>query len=466
MLKRYQSIIGGLFRITDMLVISVAWLAAYWLRFHVPLIEVTKGFPKFSTYMALLPLIIFLWVIVLNALRVYQPRRMLRRTDEALLLIKSHVFALMAFLTLTYLVSEYRYSRVVMIYFGVSGGILLVFFRLLMRNIVRAIHKRGYLTRSVLVIGEGASLEALVYRLGRFPELGFRIIGAVTAPGSSVERIQFARVLGHFDDLSKILKEHPVQQVLVALPNSQAMHLEKILKAIKDETIDIKLVPDLEEYIGLGCQVEEFDGIPILNLNDSPLEGWWSLSKRLTDIVLSFVALLLLSPLLLLLAIAVKLTSKGPVFFSQERMGLDGHVFRMYKFRSMKVDAEKETGAVWAKSNDHRRTVMGAFLRSTSLDELPQFWNVFVGDMSLVGPRPERPVFVSQFKNEIPHYMLRHKVKAGITGWAQVNGWRGNTSLEKRIECDLYYIRNWSYLFDLKILFYTLWRGFIHKNAY
>jgi exopolysaccharide biosynthesis polyprenyl glycosylphosphotransferase len=167
-----------------------------------------------------------------------------------------------------------------------------------------------------------------------------------------------------------------------------------------------------------------------------------------------------------LIAIAVKLTSPGPVLYAQERMGLDGRTFKMFKFRSMRIDAEAKSGAVWAQAGDDRRTVMGAFLRSTSIDELPQFWNVFRGDMSLVGPRPERPVFVSQFRGEIPHYMLRHKVKAGITGWAQVNGWRGNTSLDRRIECDLFYIRNWSYALDWKILFLTLWKGFINKNAY
>ena len=452
MLKRYQSIIGGLFRIADLLVISASWLAAYYLRFFVPLIVVTKGFPSFSTYLSLLPLILFLWVIVFNALRVYQPKRMLRRTDEALLLIKSHGFALMMFLTLTYLVSEYRYSRVVMIYFGLIGGVGLVVFRLIMRNAVRMIHRNGHLIRNVLAVGEGKSLEELIHRLERFPELGFKIVAVVNE--------------SRFNELASIIKNSNVHQVLVALPHAQSHQLDFVLSTIKDETIDIKLVPDLQDYITLGCEVEEFDGIPILNLNDSPLEGWWLLAKRSTDLVLSLVALIVLSPLMLFIAILIKLTSRGPVFYSQERMGLDGKVFPMIKFRSMRVDAEVATGAVWAKADDNRKTMIGTFLRATSLDELPQFWNVFVGDMSLVGPRPERPVFVSQFRGEIPHYMLRHKVKAGITGWAQINGLRGNTSLERRIECDLYYIRNWSYLLDLKILIYTLWRGFIHKNAY
>jgi exopolysaccharide biosynthesis polyprenyl glycosylphosphotransferase len=206
--------------------------------------------------------------------------------------------------------------------------------------------------------------------------------------------------------------------------------------------------------------------VPIMLLNDSPMGGWRALLKRMLDIFFAGCALVILAPVLALIACLVKLTSPGPVLYSQERMGLDGRSFEMLKFRSMRADAEVDSGAVWARQNDDRRTALGTFLRQSSLDELPQFWNVFVGDMSLVGPRPERPVFVGRFRHEIPHYMLRHKVKTGLTGWAQVNGWRGNTSLKNRLECDLYYIQNWSLLLDLKILALTFWKGFVNKNAY
>ncbi|MGZ3709425.1 MAG: exopolysaccharide biosynthesis polyprenyl glycosylphosphotransferase, partial [Bdellovibrionota bacterium] len=225
-------------------------------------------------------------------------------------------------------------------------------------------------------------------------------------------------------------------------------------------------VPDIHEYVTLGCEVEDFEGMPVVHINDSPLAGWGALAKRMTDMLVSAVALTLLSPLLALIALAVRLSSSGPIFYRQERMGLDGRTFGMIKFRSMRVDAEDSTGAVWAKPGDERRTPIGAFLRATSIDELPQLWNILIGDMSLVGPRPERPVFVQRFRGEIPHYMLRHKVKAGLTGWAQIHGWRGDTSLERRIECDLYYIRNWSYSLDWKIMLLTLWKGFVNKNAY
>ena len=238
------------------------------------------------------------------------------------------------------------------------------------------------------------------------------------------------------------------------------------IRNIGDEAVDIQVIPDIYEFITLRGGIEEFDGLPILNLRESPLYGWNIVLKRLADVALASSAIIILSPVMLFIAILVKLSSKGPVFYSQERMSIGGDTFRMLKFRSMGEDAEKESGAVWAKENDARRTRIGTLLRKTSLDELPQFFNVLKGDMSLVGPRPERPVFISQFRKDIPKYMLRHKMKAGITGWAQVNGWRGNTDLTKRIEHDIYYIENWSLMLDLKILILTLYKGLINRNAY
>ena len=265
--------------------------------------------------------------------------------------------------------------------------------------------------------------------------------------------------------LSFVQSEKP-KVILLGLPRTHHEHLHILIQSLKDETVDLHIIPDYSDYFALGAKVESFNGVPLIQLNESPLFGYQAWLKRSMDIVLSLLGLLILSPILILTATLIKLTSRGSILYTQERMGLDGQTFNMLKFRSMKTDAEAKTGAVWAVQNDDRRTVTGKFLRSTSIDELPQLWNVFVGDMSLVGPRPERPVFVGKFKHEISNYMLRHKVKTGITGWAQVNGWRGDTSLEKRIECDLYYIRNWSLWFDVKILFFTLFKGFVNKNAY
>jgi Undecaprenyl-phosphate glucose phosphotransferase len=466
MLKRYHHIVGGIFRTVDAFVIGTVWLTAYWLRFYLPIIEVTKGFPRFEKYAALSPLVVILWMTVFSSMKVYHSRRMLRRTDEAQLLLKSHGVAMLFFIALTYLFSEYKYSRAVMLYFGVLGGLFLVIFRLALRNGLRTIRKRGFNLRHVIGVGEGGALETLIHRIDRFPELGLRIQGVITHENSKVKSVLGKPVVGHFEQIREIVHKLQPDQVLLALPRHQYVDLDRILNLLKDEPVDIQLVPDIHEYVTLGCEIEDFDGLPIVNINDSPLNGWGGIAKRLTDIFMAACALLLLSPILALIAIAVKMSSRGPILYRQERMGLDGRTFKMLKFRSMQSNAEDTTGAVWARPNDDRRTLFGTLLRSTSLDELPQLWNVLRGDMSLVGPRPERPVFVQQFKKDIPHYMLRHKVKAGITGWAQVHGWRGNTSLSRRIECDLYYIRNWSYVLDLKIITMTLWKGFINKNAY
>lgn len=466
MLKRYHHIVGGIFRSVDALVIGLAWISAFWLRFYLPLIEVTKGFPDFQKYAALTPLVVILWSGTFSYLRVYQSRRMLRRTDEAYLLLKAHSVALLLFIALTFLFSEYRYSRGVMLYFGVLGAAALIFFRLVLRNSLREVRRRGFNLRHVVLVGESNALRPVAKSIHKFPELGLRIIGVVVHEDSTAKSIQDHPVIGRFNQLKSLVHQLAPDQILISLSRHQYADLDRILHLLKDETVDIQLIPDVHEYVTLGCQVEDFDGMPIVSINGSPLMGWGAAAKRMTDMVLAGIALILLSPLFLVISIAIRLSSPGRVLYYQERMGIDGNTFKMLKFRSMQTNAEADTGAVWAQPDDSRRTWLGKLLRSTSIDELPQLWNVLRGDMSLVGPRPERPVFVHQFRENIPHYMLRHKVKAGITGWAQVNGWRGNTSLDQRIECDLYYIRNWSYTLDLKILFMTLWKGFINKNAY
>jgi len=253
---------------------------------------------------------------------------------------------------------------------------------------------------------------------------------------------------------------------VIALPREDGQQLEKILADIDDELVTVRLIPDLLHVMTLRSSVEELEGLPLINLRESPMVGWAAVQKRGFDAVVASLMLLGLSPVLLVAALAVWASSGRPLFYRQERMGLDGRVFRMLKFRTMRPDAEKETGPVWTSPDDPRRTGLGALLRRTSVDELPQLWNVVRGDMSLVGPRPERPVFIERFRREIPGYMLRHKVRAGLTGWAQVHGWRGDTSLHERVEHDIYYIQNWSLALDLRILLMTLWRGWFHRNAY
>jgi Undecaprenyl-phosphate glucose phosphotransferase len=466
MLKRYQNLLGGVLGLVDATILVLAWLASYWLRFSWPIIPVTKGFPAFSSYAALTPFVALLWLAVFGTLRVYQFSRSFGAVKEMRILLKAHGLALLLFVTLTYLFEAYKYSRLVTLYFGVLAGVGLVTMRLLVRTVFRALRTRGFNQRHIVIAGEGPTVERLIERIDAFPELGLQVRGIVTQEGSTAVGVGGKPVLGHFGQIAELIEHVKADEVLISVPWSQQEEVSRLLDLLKDETVDVRLVPDVHAYVTLGCEVEDFDGVPVVRINDSPLIGWYAAAKRLTDIIVAAIALLLLSPLLLAIALLVRLSSPGPVLYKQERMGLDGRTFQMLKFRSMRIDAEAETGAVWAREVDNRRTLLGTLLRKTSLDELPQLWNVLRGEMSLVGPRPERPVFVHQFRREIPHYMLRHKVKAGITGWAQVNGWRGNTSLRRRIECDLYYIQNWSYALDLKILTLTLWKGFVNKNAY
>ena len=257
-----------------------------------------------------------------------------------------------------------------------------------------------------------------------------------------------------------------MDQVVIALPKEDSGYLEKILADLDDEIVTVRLIPDLLHVMTLRSSVEDLDGLPVINLRESPMVGWAGIQKRVFDVAATSAVLLVAAPMMALIAVAIWITSGRPILFAQERMGLDGRVFRMLKFRTMPTDAESETGPVWNTADDARATPLGSLLRKTSLDELPQLWNVLRGDMSLVGPRPERPVFIEEFRREIPGYMLRHKVKAGLTGWAQVHGWRGNTSLHERVEHDIYYIQNWTLGLDIRILLLTLWRGWLQRNAY
>ncbi len=466
MLKRYYQVFGSVLIVTDAIGLVAAWLLAYYLRFYTQIIPVTKGIPPFDRYVALTVPVVLLWVAIFSSSRLYRTSKIMRRTTELAQVLRAHMMATGAFVVLTWVITEYRFSRVVIGYFMVLAALHLVFSRLALRNSLRRLRRNGFNRRYVVVVGTGASALAAVDRMRRMPELGISVKGFFSADGSAPAGLP-AAVLGSYGDVARVAERlGDVGEIVIALPRAEAAAQDAILRSLGDTVHDIYLVPDLYEYTVLGCAVEDFDQVPVVALNETPIDPLGAFWKRSLDVVASAGALLFFAPLLAIIALAVKLTSRGPVLYGQVRMGLDGSTFKMWKFRSMKVDAEKETGAVWAKKDDDRRTPIGAFLRSTSLDELPQFWNVLVGEMSLVGPRPERPEFVHQFRGKIPAYMLRHKVKAGITGWAQVSGWRGDTSLEKRIECDLYYIRNWSFLFDLKILLLTPFRGFVHKNAY
>jgi Undecaprenyl-phosphate glucose phosphotransferase len=335
------------------------------------------------------------------------------------------------------------------------------------RSTLRVLRRRGYNLRYVLVVGAGDLAREVIERLHAHPEAGMRVAGALSGdPGQVGRRVAHVPVVGEYGSLKAALSRRRIDQVVLALPRDENHHLEKLLRELDDELVSVRMVPDLLHVMTLRSSVEDLDGLPTINLRDTPLVGWAAVQKRTFDMAVASLCFLAVSPILLVVALAVRLTSGAPVLYRQERIGLDGRVFAMLKFRTMRSDAEADSGPVWTSADDPRRTRLGAFLRATSLDELPQLWNVVRGDMSLVGPRPERPIFIERFRREIPGYMLRHKVKAGLTGWAQVHGWRGDTSLHERIEHDIYYIQNWSLGLDIRILLLTLWKGFVHRNAY
>jgi len=400
-------------------------------------------------------------------MNLYRPMRFSSISKEIKELFKAITISLLLFIFFAYFFKEYRYSRLTILYFWVIGFINLSLSRWVSRRILRFLRKKGKNLRYVLLVGEGKLLEKLLRAIHRHPELGLKPIGILSEKGNPVEKtIGGIDVIGTYEDLPEIVRKRGVDKVFIVLPFHRHEKIKDLLISLKDEFVDIKIVSDLYDLFQLRGGIEEIDGLPIINIRETPLLGWGKLFKRLIDVLISSFGLVLLSPLFLLISLFIKITSKGPVFYKQKRMGLDGNIFEMIKFRSMIVDAEKETGSVWAKEDDPRRTPLGKILRKTSLDELPQLWNVLKGEMSLVGPRPERPELIERFKEVIPNYMLRHKIKAGMTGWAQVNGWRGNSSLEKRIEYDIYYIEHWSIAFDIKILFLTLFKGFVNRNAY
>lgn len=467
MLKRHSFFFKSLFILSDLALVSGVWLAAYALRFHTDWIPAVKGVPPLQTYLLYLPVVALVTAGALKAQGVYEPQRMSSFFDEAWNILKGSIVATLALTTLTFFFRREVFSRVVVAFFAAMSPVVLIAAHGALRLALREARRRGYNLRRALIVGAGPLGRRTAQALHAHPQFGIAVIGHLTRKADKVgTEIEGAPVLGVYEQLPQVIKSRTVDQVYIALPLDEQPRLGRIMEQLSDTTVDVRVVPDLTQFVALCGDAEMFEGLPLITLRESPMVGWDAILKRSFDVAAACLGLALLSPVLALIAGLVKLTSPGPVLYAQVRMGLDGRRFRMLKFRTMKPDAEAHSGPVWAVEGDPRRTALGTFLRRTSLDELPQLINVLRGEMTLVGPRPERPEFVEQFKKTVPGYMLRHKMKAGITGLAQVKGWRGNTSIQERIKCDLEYIENWSLGLDLKILFKTLFQGFVNKNAY
>ncbi|MGB8657717.1 MAG: undecaprenyl-phosphate glucose phosphotransferase [Candidatus Zixiibacteriota bacterium] len=460
--------------LTDVIVIFASILLAYWLRFHSPLtklVPVTKGIPPLSFYLYSSIFVVVVWVMVFNAYGLYKSTRPKGTFDEFYLLAKSATLGFLVILAFTFFYRGTSYSRATLVASWLLGIVLLYGERRIMSSVERHYMRRGYGVKKAVIVESGEMGVSLYKRWKENPQLGYRLVGLVQGGDRRADNTHPANspdvpVLGSVGDLMRIIKEEEVELVILALPLSYHQEMMDIILGCEDLKVEFQIVPDMFEIMAARAKVLSLDGIPLISLGRTPLEGWNRIAKRAVDVTISSVGLALLSPLFGTLAILIKLDSKGPAFFRQERLGRDGRRFVQYKFRSMIDKAEENSGPVFAREDDPRRTKIGAFLRSNNLDELPQLFNVLRGDMSLVGPRPEREFFVDKFKEGIPRYFLRHKVKSGITGWAQVNGLRGDTSIEERTKFDLFYVENWSLAFDIKIILLTLKDWLSPRNAY
>jgi Undecaprenyl-phosphate glucose phosphotransferase len=481
MMRRYNRLLVAFYLIADALLGMAAFALAYFLRFEGPVADIippVKGVPQFKYYALMLPFIGALVPVAFHVQGLYRLRRGRTRLDDFFAVFVGSILAVVVgvFATLyigAYFLPEHLKDAGVHEVSQVGWALFLfvnVVFAYTSREMVREFLERrwkaGIGLKRVLIAGAGDLGRMVADKVLEHRELGFKVLGFIDdrATGDHIG-YRGLPLLGSLADADEIMKRERIDHLYVALPLEEHVKMLSLVEVTNREGVDLHVVPDLLQFIALRARLENLDGVPIISLNDVPLRGFNSILKRAIDIAISGTVLLCTSVLFGGIAILIRATTKGPVYYRQERMGLDGKAFQVLKFRSMYEGAEDETGPIWARDNDPRCTPIGRWLRLFDLDELPQLWNVLRGDMSIVGPRPERPYFVEQFKHRIPQYMLRHKVKSGITGWAQVNGWRGNTSLEKRIEYDLYYIENWSVGLDLKIMWLTLVRG-LQKHAY
>jgi Undecaprenyl-phosphate glucose phosphotransferase len=482
MLKFQTRVVVATYVLADVLATAFAWVLAYALRFHGPvaaLVPVTKGVPPLADYLQLLPFMAALWPAVLYFHGLYRLRRGRSRIDEIFAITFSVLIASALTLGGTLYVRVYyrfqpdvaprwEYSQAVFALFVLADVASIALARAAIRGYQERQWAAGLNVTRIVVAGTGPLARTVGEALLAHRQLGYRLLGHLAEEGGR-EAPAGVPILGPLEEARQILERHDVDQLYVALHPEHHGQLVRLVTGLSNECVDVKVVPDVIQYATIKAALEDLDGIPIISLNEVPLQGWNSMVKRVVDAAVSatLLGLLIVVPVLPLIALLIRLFGgKGPILLRQERMTLDGRSFQIFKFRTMVEDAERETGPIFATSDDPRRTPVGAILRKHNLDELPQLINVLIGDMSLVGPRPERPPFVQQFREKIPQYMRRHRVKSGMTGWAQVNGWRGNTSIEKRIEHDLYYIENWSLLLDLKILILTVFRGFGQKHAY
>ena len=467
MIRSYQALINRILILFDGLTLAFAFSLAWYFKFRTEWFQSYESLPS-EEYFILGMVIIPLFLCMNSMFGLYSSQRTRRVRRVFLQIVKSSLITLMVTMSILFFLKEVHVSREMLALFMVFSFLLLSLERVAMRMAMQQLRARGYNQKHMLIIGAG-NLGIRVHKLmSDHREFGFHVFGFLDdrlyAGGQKVNNVP---VLGQISDLEMILNQHMIDQVVLALPIDAYNKVGQIISVCEKMGVQALIIPDYFNYLPAKPRFEAVGGLPMIDVRHVPLDELMNAAmKRTFDIVFSIAALLILAPVFLLIAAAVKASSPGPVFFVQERVGKNRRLFRMYKFRSMRVSVEETSNTKWTTPEDSRKTRVGALLRKTSLDELPQFFNVLKGDMSIIGPRPERPYFVEQFKEDIPKYMIKHRVRPGITGWAQINGWRGDTSIEERIKCDIDYIENWTFSLDLKIVVKTILHGFINKNAY
>ena len=469
MIRDHQKYFNKLLVLLDAMVIAAAyWFSWFlWLSGYVKENDPGIGILSVETYFAALAAIVPGYLILYNTFDLYSSKRTAKTIYEIFNIIKANTVGLLAVMVVLYAINIPDFSRGMV---GVFYGINIVAESLMRKSVrygLRRMRRKGYNVKHILLVGYSRAGEEYINKIKANPEWGYEVCGILDdhVPVGAVYK--GVRVTGEIETLQTVLTDNQLDEIGITLSLSDYDRLEAIVKLCEKSGVHTKFIPDYNSVIPSRPYLEDLDGLAVVNIRRVPLNNMANmLMKRLVDIAGALAAIVLCSPFMLTAAIAVKVTSRGPLIFKQERVGLHNKPFQMYKFRSMEVQSDADEKKGWTVKNDPRVTKVGRILRSTSIDELPQLFNVLKGDMSMIGPRPERPLFVEKFREEIPRYMIKHQVRPGITGWAQVNGYRGDTSIKKRIEYDLYYIENWSMAFDIKILFLTFFRGFINKNAY
>lgn len=472
MIKDNQKRLNRMHVLLDILVTVVAYALAWFIVISGKVLPLDEGVLKPQVYFMALIFIVPIYLILYASFHLYVPKRIQGRRSELANICKSNVIGLMLFTFVLFglrrFVSHLSYFSTKMILaFFAANIILLEAERISIRIFLRSLRTNGYNQKHVLLIGYSRAAEGFIDRVSVNPEWGYHVQGILDDHRPAGFAYKQVQVLGPTNHLEDFLASNTLDEIAITLSIKEYSNLEQIVAACEKSGVHTKFIPDYNNIIPTIPYMEDLQGLPVIHIRHVPLTGVFNATmKRIVDLAGALFGLIVFSPLMLVTALLIKITSPGPVLFSQERIGLHNRPFKMYKFRSMEVQDPGRERSQWTTPHDPRVTPVGRFIRKTSIDEMPQFFNVLIGDMSLVGPRPERPLFVEKFKEEIPRYMIKHQVRPGLTGWAQVNGYRGDTSITKRIEHDLYYIENWSLGFDFKIMFLTVFKGFINKNAY